>query len=166
MRAGGRRAQVQAARSRARQRPRRMRGVAAIEFMIVMILLLPAFYAAIAFSLSLVARQMLSQAAAEGARAALRSGTLAQRQGYATTVINQTLTWPALAQANGIVFSADPTYPCPTATPTIPQCILHVTLTSNQGLVASWPGLGTIVPQTLTGTAAVTLDTSTLTAGT
>ncbi|WP_150574502.1 TadE/TadG family type IV pilus assembly protein [Pandoraea aquatica] len=143
-------------------RSTRPRGVAALEFMLILMILLPAFYVAVAFSINILARQMLTQAASEAGRAMLRAGTMAQRQGYATTAINTTLTWPS-ASAVSATFPVDATYPCPASgTGTVSQCIVHVTLTLTQPMTVNWPGLGALVPQTVIGTAAVTLDTSTL----
>ncbi|WP_064674828.1 TadE/TadG family type IV pilus assembly protein [Pandoraea faecigallinarum] len=139
-----------------------MRGVAALEFMLILMILLPAFYVAVAFSLNILARQMLTQAASEAGRAMLRAGTMTQRQGFATTAINTTLTWPS-ASAVTATFPVDATYPCPASgVGAASQCIAHVTLTLNQPMTVNWPGLGALVPATVVGTAAVTLDTSTL----
>ncbi|MDE2607953.1 MAG: pilus assembly protein, partial [Burkholderiales bacterium] len=64
--------------------PRRQRGAAAIEFMLIMAVLLPAFYVGVAFAVTLLAQQMVTQATAEGARAALRGCSLADRENQAT----------------------------------------------------------------------------------
>lgn len=138
------------------------RGAAAIEFMMIMMIMLPAFYVAVALAVTLLAQQVLTQAAAEGARAALRSGSLNQRQAYAMQAAKNSVKWPSLS-SNAVLFAADPTYPCPATSTTTPsQCILHVEVTLSQPLVANWPGLGNLIPQQLIGEAAVTLDTSTL----
>ncbi|VVE87269.1 TadE/TadG family type IV pilus assembly protein [Pandoraea bronchicola] len=150
------------AQARAGLRCADSRGVAALEFMLILMILLPAFYVAVAFSINILARQMLTQAASEAGRAMLRAGTMSQRQGYATQAINTTLTWPS-ASAVSASFPADATYPCPaSATSTSSQCIVHVTLTLTQPMIVNWPGLGALVPQNIVGTAAITLDTSTL----
>ncbi|VVE11637.1 TadE family protein [Pandoraea iniqua] len=144
-------------------RPARSRGVAALEFMLILMILLPAFYVAVAFSITILARQMLTQAAAEGGRAMLRAGTLAQRQSFATQAIGNTLAWPA-SSAVSTTFVPDTTYPCPAsgASSSASQCIVHVNLSLNQTMTVNWPGLGSLVPSTINGTTAVTLDTSTL----
>ncbi|VVD61225.1 TadE family protein [Pandoraea pneumonica] len=139
------------------------RGVAALEFMLILIILLPAFYVAVGFSINILARQMLTQAASEGGRAMLRAGTLSQRQSFATQAVGNTLAWPA-SSAVTTSFVPDTTYPCPAsgATSSASQCIVHVNLSLNQPMTINWPGLGSLVPSTINGTAAVTLDTSTL----
>ncbi|WP_374622183.1 TadE/TadG family type IV pilus assembly protein [Pandoraea sp.] len=140
----------------------RSRGVAALEFMLILMILLPAFYVAVAFSITILARQMLTQAASEAGRAMLRAGTMSQRQGYATQAIDTTLTWPS-ASAVSTSFTPDATYPCPASgVGASSQCIVHVTLTLTQPMTVNWPGLGALVPQNVVGTAAITLDTSTL----
>ncbi|MDR3396035.1 MAG: pilus assembly protein [Pandoraea sp.] len=150
------------ARAGARSQGARSRGVAALEFALILMILLPAFYVAVAFSINILARQMLTQAASEAGRAMLRAGTMAQRQSYATQAINTTLTWPSASSVSAS-FPADVTYPCPaSATSTSSQCIVHVTLTLTQPMTVNWPGLGALVPQNITGTAAITLDTSTI----
>ncbi|SUA93158.1 TadE/TadG family type IV pilus assembly protein [Pandoraea pulmonicola] len=139
------------------------RGVAALEFMLILMILLPAFYVAVAFSITILARQMLTQAASEAGRAMLRAGTMAQRQGYATQAITNTLTWPSASAVN-TSFTPDATFPCPAsgASAGSSQCIVHVTLTLTQPMTVNWPGLGQLVPQNVVGTAAITLDASTL----
>lgn len=141
----------------------RARGVAALEFMLILIILLPAFYVAVGFSITILARQMLTQAASEGGRAMLRAGTLAQRQSFASQAVANTLAWPASSVVS-TSFAPDTTYPCPAsgATSGASQCIVHVNLSLTQPMTVNWPGLGSLVPSTITGTAAVTLDTSTL----
>lgn len=140
-----------------------MRGVAALEFMLILMVLLPAFYVGVSYAITILARQMLTQAAAEGGRAMLRAGTLAQRQTYATSAISLVMTWPA-PSAVTTTFTNDTTYPCPAAgaATTLAQCIMHITLTVNQPMTANWPGLSNVVPSSITGSTAVTLDTSTL----
>ncbi|QHE92867.1 TadE/TadG family type IV pilus assembly protein [Pandoraea fibrosis] len=150
------------AQARAGWRRASSRGVAALEFMLILMILLPAFYVAVAFSINILARQMLTQAASEAGRAMLRAGTMSQRQAYATQAINNTLTWPS-ASAVTTSFASDASAPCPaSATSASSQCIARVTLTLAQPMVVSWPGLSNLVPQNIVGTAAVTLDTSTL----
>ncbi|AHN77294.2 MULTISPECIES: TadE/TadG family type IV pilus assembly protein [Pandoraea] len=140
----------------------RSRGVAALEFMLILMVLLPAFYVAVAFSINILARQMLTQAASEAGRAMLRAGTMAQRQSYATSAIANTLTWPSPSVVS-TSFPADATYPCPASgSATSSQCIVHVTLTLTQPMTVNWPGLGALVPASVVGAAAVTLDTSTI----
>lgn len=135
----------------------RSRGVAALEFMLILMILLPAFYVAVAFSINILARQMLTQAASEAGRAMLRAGNMQQRYGYATQAINTTLTWPA-SSAVSTSFTQDAVAPCPASA----ACIVHVTLTLTQPMTVNWPGLGALVPANVIGTAAVTLDASTL----
>ncbi|VVE43478.1 MULTISPECIES: TadE/TadG family type IV pilus assembly protein [Pandoraea] len=151
------------ARAESGLRGLRARGVAALEFMLILMILLPAFYVAVAFSITILARQMLTQAASEAGRAMLREGTMSQRETYATQAITNTLTWPSVS-AVSTSFTPDSTYPCPTsgASAGSSQCIVHVTLTLTQPMTVNWPGLGQLVPQYVVGTAAITLDTSTL----
>lgn len=148
--------------------PRQQRGVAAIEFMLIMAVLLPAFYVGVAFAVTLLAQQMVTQATAEGARAALRGCSLADRENLATQAVRNGLSWPAVPVGQP-QFVQDTQYPCPadgtTSASTPAQCILHVTLSVKQQLVANWPGLGDLIPQTLNASAAVTLNTSDLGAG-
>lgn len=150
------------AQAGARLRCANSRGVAALEFMLILMILLPAFYVAVSFSINILARQMLTQAASEAGRAMLRAGTMSQREAYATQAINSTLTWPSASVVTAS-FASDASAPCPaSATNSSSQCIVRVTLTLTQPMTVSWPGLTNLVPQNIVGTAAITLDTSTL----
>lgn len=75
-------------------RPLRQRGVAAIEFALVFLFgILPLLLITLSGVLIFAAQQSLTLAAAEGARAALQYGTIAQRQSNACYAAQRAMTW-------------------------------------------------------------------------
>jgi len=77
-----------------RNGPVRQRGVAAIEFAFVFLLgVLPLLLLTLSGVLIFAAQQSLSLASAEGARAALQYGTLAQRQSNACYAAQRSMSW-------------------------------------------------------------------------
>lgn len=74
--------------------PARQRGVAAIEFAFVFLLgVLPLLLITLSGVLIFAAQQSLALASAEGARAALRYGTVAQRQSNACIAAQRSMSW-------------------------------------------------------------------------
>lgn len=77
-----------------RSGPARQRGVAAIEFAFVFLLgVLPLLLITLSGVLIFAAQQSLALASAEGARAALQYGTLAQRQSNASLAAQRSMSW-------------------------------------------------------------------------
>lgn len=140
---------------------RHQRGVAAIEFLLIMLVMLPAFYVATALAIGFVAQQSVTQAAAEGARAALRAGSLGDRETYAKTAAINSTQWPTISD-NDVSISAEAgdSSTCGIQS----DCtLLHVTVTVSD-LIASLPGWGNLIPTQWTSSSVATLDNSTLTA--
>jgi Flp pilus assembly protein TadG len=80
--------------ARRRPGPARQRGVAAIEFAMVFLFgVLPLLMLTLTGILVFAAQQSLALASAEGARAALRYGTIAQRQNYACIAAQNSMSW-------------------------------------------------------------------------
>jgi len=80
--------------SRLHTGPARQRGVAAIEFAFVFLLgVLPLLLITLAGILIFAAQQSLALASAEGARAALQYGTVAQRQSNACNAAQRSMSW-------------------------------------------------------------------------
>lgn len=140
---------------------RHQRGVAAIEFLLIMMFMLPAFYVATALAISFVAQQSVTQAAAEGARAALRAGSLSDRQGFAKAAAANSTQWPSITLDDvtaTVETNGDGTSSCGS------ECtLLRVSVSVPQTMVAIWPGLGNLIPTQWTSSSVATLDNSTLT---
>jgi len=108
---------------------RRQRGVAAIEFALVFLLgMLPLLLLTFSGVLIFAAKQSLTLAAAEGARAALRYGTAEQRRGYACAAAQRSMQWlldfsgetagcdaPAAPGAGYAPIAVSTATPCPSA---------------------------------------------------
>ncbi len=78
-------------RARERSRDRADRGAAAVEFALIMPILLLLVFGIISYGYMLSFRQAISQAAAEGARAAAVAQVAADRDGNAVDAVNEAL---------------------------------------------------------------------------
>jgi Flp pilus assembly protein TadG len=144
-----------------RARRRAQQGSMAVEFAIVFPLFFLIFYAIVTYSIVLVAKQSLTLAAAEGARAALR-----YQPGATTSDAALKLrTAAACAAATPLVSWLKITQPCAT---TVANCsyapamkCVSVALTYNyasQPVVPALPLIGLPVPSTLNASATVQLN--------
>ncbi|RYY98519.1 MAG: pilus assembly protein [Comamonadaceae bacterium] len=98
-----------------RVRRRRLAGVASLEFALVLPIFVLLIYGLIVYALVFAAQHTLVNAAAEGARAALRHGTIAQRELAACQVARDASGWitSVVGAAPECVVSADCTNaPC------------------------------------------------------
>lgn len=128
----------------------KQRGSAALEFALVLPVFVLIVYGLILYALLFAAQHTLVQAAAEGARAALRHGTPAQREATACQVAGDAVAWirAATGAAPACVVNAD----CANA-----PC-RRVQLTYNWGaapLVPTPPLFTALVPQQLQSSAIV-----------
>lgn len=138
-------------------------GSVLVEFSFVFVLFVLVIYALISFGMILAAKNSLTHAAAEGARAAIAvvddaaTPGVDEREERALDQVGTTLQWlggkfqPADASAD--VAACDP------AVPAGPQCIT-VTIVypyEDRPIVPPAPGLGLVTPKTLTSTAVVEL---------
>ncbi|GLU34854.1 TadE family protein [Trinickia caryophylli] len=148
------------AAKRARCRPRGERGSTAVEFALVFPLLFAVFYGVATFSLIFVAKQSLTLAAEEGARAALNyqsasntQAALAARGQSACTVASNAAAW-----LGGGSRCAAEAQPC--SYDASMDCI-SVTLTYDYAarpLVPALPLLDIALPGTLTSAAVVQIN--------
>lgn len=102
-----------------RRRERGARGAAAVEFALVVPLLLMLVFGIIQYGYILSFRQALSQGAAEGARAAAvapASLTTAQKQTAATEAVQQALGSYGVTCGTAVMTCAVTLIPCPQAT--------------------------------------------------
>lgn len=155
-------------------RPRRVEGgAAAVEFALVVPLLCFLLFAIISYGFMLSFRQALSQAAAEGARAAAAappslsdsSTTVGadSRQTRAIEAVNQGLgsygvsctTTGQLLKGSSNAGICSVSHPQPCAGSTIGSSCVKVTLTytyQDDSLLPSFPGLGAVLPELMTYT--------------
>nr|WP_253260767.1 TadE/TadG family type IV pilus assembly protein [Rhodanobacter glycinis] len=110
------------------------RGVVAIEFALVFLFgLLPLLLLTFSGLLIFAAKQSLTLAAANGARAALHFGTNAQRQAYACVAAQNSMQWlitysgDATPSCTGAPIDVTPPGPCPSGTPAGVQCVTVTT---------------------------------------
>ncbi|CAN5653365.1 pilus assembly protein [soil metagenome] len=144
-----------------RRRLRGDRGAAAVEFALVVPLLLVLLFGIISYGVMLSFRQSLSQAATEGARAAAVSYQTSTAQAAAYTSVNDALNsfgvtcvTGTLKKGTTTVGTCNVTAPgaCTPAAATGVKCVT-VTLSYNyraHPLVPNFPGVGVVIPQTLT----------------
>jgi TadE-like protein len=140
---------------------RAQRGSTAVEFAIVFPLFFLIFYAIVTYSLIFVAKQSLTLAAQEGARAALRYQALATDQASSLTLRSSA----ACTTANGLVNWLASGAPCvathaPCSYDGTMQCIT-VSLSydyASHPLVPSLPLLALALPDTLAAQAMVQLN--------
>ena len=150
------------ARARCRQRPRRQRGLYALEFAFVFLMLFGLLYASLCFGLMFAFRAGLQNAAEDGARAALRYQVdMPSRTGRATAVaLERTVGWLPVRPTVATQVCAVETGLC--ATPACglewtQRCQIVVTVTAT-GMHRVLPALNFAMPDTLTGRATLLLD--------
>lgn len=151
-----------------RRRAPSERGAAAVEFALVVPLLLLLIFGIISYGMMLSFRQGLTQAASEGARAAAVTLVEANRKSAAASAIDQVMSSYSVScqlatgklvkgSTNvGTCVVTDPAKCDPAQSGADPKCV-SVTLTydyrANSAFV--FPGSGVVVPQQLTYTASV-----------
>ena len=129
----------------------RERGAAAVEFALVVPLLLTLVFGIISYGYLLSFRQSLSQAAAEGARAAAVAPATSDRQAISFAAVGATLQATCSNDADFLT--------CSTATPTGCRC-LEVSVSWDYAADASKPKFvfGFALPDTLTYTSTVQVN--------
>jgi len=147
---------------------RKQRGVVAIEFALVFLFgLLPLLLLTFSGVLIFAAKQSLTLAAANGARAALHYGTDTQRQAYACQAAQNSMQWLVTFSGQTPSCTSAPitvTGPatCPSAVPTGVQCIT-VTTTFDYDEHPFLPGTASVYKWTigsaLSSTATIQIDT-------
>ncbi|WP_284337383.1 TadE/TadG family type IV pilus assembly protein [Comamonas sp. NoAH] len=150
----------------------RQHGVYAVEWAIVFPVFFMLIYALISYGLTFLVRESMQLAAEEGARAALRyQQTRADRLEQARAVVQQNLAWlPQRLTAEGLVMDVDvcrlgstqecaPNLICGSVVNS--RCLVNVQLEiayAQAPLVPAIPGLGLLLPATLTASASVLAD--------
>lgn len=147
-------------------RTHRQHGVYAIEFAFVFVVFFVVIYATLAYGIVLTLRQSLQYAAEEGARAGLRYPA-----GGASDQVSARISAAVAAASNRVWLSASvpSAYICPrdvdcetvASSCTVAVCQVMVKVTYNYGaapLIPSLPGMGLLLPETLTGKASVLLS--------
>lgn len=160
------RAPLAAARRLRLSRPRRLaqRGSMTVEFALIFPVFFTVLYAIVSFSLIMMAQQIMTLAAEEGARAALNwtsntslQSALTNRGNNACTTANQLTA--ALAKLAGTAITCTPTS-APCGAGNAMQCI-NVALTYNYAsmpLVPALPIMQNLLPSTLSSLATVQLN--------
>lgn len=133
----------------------RQRGAAAVEFALVFVLFFMVMYGAIAYGVVFAIKHSMTQAASEGARAALQDvGDIAARETLAQTTAANALSWLG-ANAPTPVASLD-------CTPTTPAfTCLRVAIAYDYAanpIIPPLPGLGIVLPANLTAQAIVQIQ--------
>jgi Flp pilus assembly protein TadG len=129
---------------------RKARGAASLEFAALLPVLILMMYAMIMYALLFAAQQTLVLAASEGARAALRFGTTAEREVAACQVATSTLSW--IAATSGAAPACAVTTDCPHA----PCRRVRVTYDYlSHPLVPTLPLMSGMLPDTLQSDAIV-----------
>ncbi|GAB2450121.1 hypothetical protein GCM10027062_34170 [Nocardioides hungaricus] len=137
------------------------RGAAAVEFALVVPLLLLILFGIISYGLMLSLRQGLSQAAAEGARAAAVTLVDAQKNAAAVAAIDDALPYGVTCEGGSLVRDGNAVGACTVSAPTRcedegdAECVT-VALSYAYGenpIVPSLPGLGLVLPDELGYTA-------------
>lgn len=133
---------------------RRQGGAALIEFALVFVLFFMVLYGAIAYGVMFAVRHSLTQAAAEGARAALQDvGDLADRMEHARLAASDAVDWlGSLAPVPQVTSS-----PCTATGYTCVEVSLSYDYASNP-IIPPLPGMGIVLPATLAAQATVQLD--------
>lgn len=133
---------------------RGQRGAVAVEFAMVFVIFFILLYGGIAYGMIFAIKHSFTQAAAEGARAALQDvGDLDARKALALDTATQIVSWLDKWAPTPAVTSA----PCATT----PYTCITVTLTYDyqaNPIVPAIPGLGVVLPDTITSQATVQLD--------
>ncbi len=148
-------ARASTARGACRSIARRQRGAYAIEFAFTFLILFAVTYAGIALAVAFAGNQLMAVAAEDGARAALRAGTLAQKQTEACRV----------AEGRADLFSGscvallDNAGPaCAMSSAAGGEC-LHVRVTAPMP-IPQVPLFNVVLPAQLAGQATVRLESS------
>jgi len=134
---------------------RRQRGVAAVEFALILPVMFLLIYGMITYGLILVAQQTLTVAVGEGARAALRYST--NPTSAACQAVDSSASWLG-TNISGCATTAPAPATCPY--PAASQC-LTVTATfpyAQTPLVPTLPGFNLMLPSTLKASAIVQLS--------
>ncbi len=153
-----------------RPRTQRQSGVYAIEFAFAFVIFFVVIYATLAYGIVLTLRQSLQYAAEEGVRAGLRYPA-----GGGSDQVSARIT-AAVAEARNRVWlsaSVPSAYICPrdvdcetvTSSCAVAVCQVMVKVSYNYGaapLMPSLPGMGLLLPETLTGKASVLLSNGAL----
>lgn len=143
------------ASSDARRRPfaRDQRGAALVEFALVVGIFVMILYGLVYFGMALATKQRVTNAAAEGARAAVGAATASDAQ-----TIAQNRVIALLGDATDGRYHITPVAaPCNAAVPTGSQCVT-VTISydwANHPVVPAAPGLGIVRINTLVSSATV-----------
>jgi len=143
------------------RRRRDERGAAAVEFALVVPLLILLLFGIISYGVMLSFRQSLSQAAAEGARAASVTYVTADKQAAGYTAVNEALNSFGVTCAAGALKKGGATVgtcavsapgACTPAATTGVQCVTVTISYSYRAnpLVPSFPGVGAVMPEKLT----------------
>jgi Flp pilus assembly protein TadG len=124
------------------------RGAAVVEFALVAFPLFFILYGLIVFGMLLALKQSVTNAASEGARAAVGQATSSAQTSAATARVATSLSW---------LSSSSYTVTAPTAACGTHQCITVTINYDNAGhpLVPVLPGMGLLTPGTVTSTATV-----------
>ncbi|MCW2815939.1 MAG: TadE family protein [Nocardioides sp.] len=145
---------------RRRRERRGQRGASAVEFALVVPVLLLLLLGIISYGFMLSLRQAVTQAAAEGARAAAVTLVLAEKQANGRTAVSNSLdTYGITCSAGNLVRAGDTVGTCDVTAPgacvpaaaTGVQCV-KVTVSYNYGdhpLIPTFPGVGVVLPDTL-----------------
>lgn len=135
-------------------RPGLQRGAVAIEFALVFVLFFMVMYGIVAYGMVFAVQHSLTQAASEGARAAVRDvGGLPERMALAKSTSATAIAWLGGRAPVPQVTSAA----C-AATPYVCVKVMLVYDYLNNPLVPALPGLGVALPASLTAQATVQLD--------
>ena len=138
------------------------RGAAAVEFALVVPLLLLLLFGIISYGFMLSLRQGLSQAAAEGARSAAVTLVEAQKQGAAVAAIDDGLSSYGVTCAGGalqrdgeVVGTCEVSEPAPCGDGSGAECVTVALVYAydEHPLVPTPPGLGVALPDELAYTA-------------
>lgn len=130
------------------------RGAVAIEFALVFVLFFMVMYGIVAYGMVFAVQHSLTQAASEGARAAVRDvGGLAERMALAKTTSANAIAWLGGRAPVPQVTSV----PC-AGTPFVCVKVMLVYDYLKNPLVPALPGLGIALPASLTAQATVQLD--------
>lgn len=130
------------------------RGAVAIEFALVFVLFFMIIYSIITYGMVFAVQHSLTQAASEGARAAVRDvGGLPERMALAKATSATAIAWLGGRAPVPQITST----PC-AATPFVCVKVLLVYDYLNNPLVPALPGLGIALPARLTAQATVQLD--------
>ncbi|MDQ1375644.1 MAG: hypothetical protein QOJ09_2982 [Actinomycetota bacterium] len=143
------------------QRVKGEEGAALIEFAFVFVLFVFILYALIAFGTALALKQSVTHAAAEGARAAVGvvddpSTPLDERETKAKDEVEKSLNWIGDKYSNNdVTAKADP---CSSGSPDTCMFVKIAYPYKDKPIVPSAPGLGVVMPDTMTSTAVVKID--------